>query len=1067
MVVLCLLFLLPKNLKAGICFLPDCEEKIKVEADNSGAEKCHADGYESEKNLSCGRYSVVEYCPENSSYIKCNDAEWCRINDYVLTECVSPEKLVDKCLNGLEMYKECQLDQEEACKLENPDYVSTCYAGWALDPDKLCSLSDNWGLCCNTCPGYEYSDATLPEDAIPVASCESCWGKRYIIADNGFNQCQGFWDCQDGCEIGSETCISGGITKCKTCKRCEANCSLVECPAGAVCDYEACTQRYCAVGCGTDLTYYCEAPITDCDILGYDKSIEDCEGSGIISCPSDNKKVICLPDDGTCCNRCADYDYDSAPEGYVISETCVCCGKQKHKVIPNPCSGFKKCPYGPATDSNSCLSGTETMYVQCKECPNACEGNTTCPKGAICQKDACSNTYCPTGCEVNYDNYCNNPITNCRDLGYETLSSACSSGGYIRCPFDDDWVLCMDDENRETCGAYTYLTIPAGYVEDGSCTYQGVTKYKIKADPCVGFEDCKSGPDSGAKSCLSGATTMYDKCKNCPNAFDYKSCPMGYICETDSCSNTFNPIGCATNYDNYCGVVTTKCGDLGYQPYDASCAGKDMLYCPYDSNWVLCTDKNTCEGYDYTSVPAGYVELGRCTYQGTTKYQIEPAKCEGYVELSACPSGAADGAKTCLSGTITKYSACKDCPDATEYTSCPQGYVCSQDACSKTYTPTGCANNYANYCYAPITNCRELGYEQYSSDCVDGAVAYCPYDRGWVICLNDGNRDSCGAYTHLSVPAGYIEDGSCTYQGVTKYKIKANPCDGFEDCKSGPDSGAKSCLSGATTMYDKCKNCPNAFDYKSCPTGYICETDSCSNTYNPIGCASGNQNYCGSTVTDCGKLGYQRYDSNCAGKDMIYCPYDSNWVLCTDRNTCEGYEHTSVPAGYVADGLCVYNGTNKYKIKPAECSGFVPLTSCQFGAADGAKTCLSGSTTKYSACKECPDATEYSACPQGYVCSKDSCSNTYIPTGCGNNYANFCTAPITSCPELGYESFANECIGAAVVYCPYDNNWVICTDKPNCEGYGYLETEIPEGYVSAGACTIDGVTLHKIKIKET
>ena len=320
------IFLAVPAARAAICFLPDCADKVTDVDSNVDAQKCRDEGYESYQNRVCHTYSIVEFCPYNSDYIKCNNKQWCILNDYIYTECEEPYELTDKCLNGEPMYKECTLNQELACKEEDPTYTDVCDAGWIIDPNDHCSFSEDFGHCCNTCPGFVSKEELEEQGKTAVASCDSCDGKKYIGAADGFNLCEGYWDCQDGCEIGSDTCVSFGVTKCKVCKRCEARCDLEECPAGSICEYEACTQRYCVTGCAIDMTYFCVKPETDCNQLGYVQIPEQCEGGGMIYCPYDNSHVYCLPDDGTCCKICEGFEAVEIPNGYEAAETCRCCG---------------------------------------------------------------------------------------------------------------------------------------------------------------------------------------------------------------------------------------------------------------------------------------------------------------------------------------------------------------------------------------------------------------------------------------------------------------------------------------------------------------------------------------------------------------------------------------------------------------------------------------------------------------------------------------------------------------------------------------------------------------------
>ena len=129
----------------------------------------------------------------------------------------------------------------------------------------------------------------------------------------------------------------------------------------------------------------------------------------------------------------------------------------------------------------------------------------------------------------------------------------CGTGQQLsddRCSYDNTYGTCCN-----TCAGYDNTTIPEGYVQDGeSCTgCDGQEHYKIKPNPCDGFMDCGSmGGEAGAKTCLSGTTTMYDNCKACPNLGEYTTCPSCTICQYEECSGLWYATGCATNCTDYC-----------------------------------------------------------------------------------------------------------------------------------------------------------------------------------------------------------------------------------------------------------------------------------------------------------------------------------------------------------------------------------------------------------------------------------------------------------------------------------------------------------------------------------
>ena len=604
-IIVCLITMsfFPVSAQAAICFLPDCGDKTNTPTTNDGAEKCRKEGYESFQNRVCHQYSIVEFCPYNSDYIKCDNKKWCTINDYTKTECEKPYELFNKCPNGEAMYKECKLNMEDACMAEDPTYTDTCPAGWVIDPNDHCSYSDDFGHCCNTCPGFISKEELGDQTA--VATCDSCDGKKYIAASDGFNMCEGYWDCQDGCAPDAKTCVSFGVTKCDKCKRCEAKCKNETCPENAICEYEACTWRYCdPTGCKVGYTNFCKVPdTTDCAELGYTTAAGACKNAmGVFSCPFDKNLVACIEDDGTCCARfCKDYIYTSSmiPAGYVSTATCSCCGQTRHKIGPNPCTGYVKeedCPYGVENKNDKCQKGTQILYRRCKECPNATDYEI-CPEGTICTQDSCSGTYIPTGCETKYTNYCGTVITNCDELGYSFISGDCRDDSEIMyCPYDENYAICIPKDNQDCCrvcaaGGYVYDKIPTGYTKTGECKCCSKTKYSARMNACRGYvtdRDCEFGVDTNSTKCQRGDTLTYAKCKQCGQACDYEVCPEGTVCTTDSCSGTLCPSSCQTHYTYFCKQPETSCGALGYNQIDADCSTKDILRCPYDQSKVYC-----------------------------------------------------------------------------------------------------------------------------------------------------------------------------------------------------------------------------------------------------------------------------------------------------------------------------------------------------------------------------------------------------------------------------------------------------------------------------------------------
>ena len=180
-------------------------------------------------------------------------------------------------------------------------------------------------------------------------------------------------------------------------------------------------------------------------------------------------------------------------------------------------------------------------------------------------------------------------------------------------------------------------------------------------------------------------------------------------------------------------------------------------------------------------------------------------------------------------------------------TSCPEGQEGSNYVtCELPYYGVGeaCDGKYASCEKDTERACQELN-PGYVDECGTGQQLSddrCSYDNTYGTCCN-----ACAGYDNTTIPDGYVQDGeSCTgCDGQEHYKIKPNPCDGFMDCGSmGGEAGAKTCLSGTTTMYDNCKACPNLGEYTSCPSCTICQYEECSGLWYTTGCATNCADYC-------------------------------------------------------------------------------------------------------------------------------------------------------------------------------------------------------------------------------
>ena len=211
---------------AAICFLPDCNDEKPIEFEDLSSMYCMTDGYVSVTELTCPEHNNVEYCPENSGYIKCNPQQWCLDNGYELTECYSPEYLTDQCPNGEFLYMFCTEDFFRACSELSGDYVLECAPGYEKSAGGECPYSDDYGKCCNKCEGFDYREQDVGQGYHLGESCEACGG--VIMYKRIANECSGYQSCPNGGRLGSTYCWHGDEKWYETC--CENLCTLDACP---------------------------------------------------------------------------------------------------------------------------------------------------------------------------------------------------------------------------------------------------------------------------------------------------------------------------------------------------------------------------------------------------------------------------------------------------------------------------------------------------------------------------------------------------------------------------------------------------------------------------------------------------------------------------------------------------------------------------------------------------------------------------------------------------------------------------------------------------------------------
>ena len=259
----------------------------------------------------------------------------------------------------------------------------------------------------------------------------------------------------------------------------------------------------------------------------------------------------------------------------------------------------------------------------------------------------------------------NTPLSQLAATCFVTDTSACSGNEFGGNNADDDGHGApggsggddYDLDNAERCRqeGYTQTSCPEGQKPSNTCPYD--SNY---------FEKCVSSCPSNYVTCDVPYYGVGGACDG-----KYASCEK----DTERACQELNP-----GYVDECGT--------GQQLSDDRCS--------YDNTYGTCC--NTCEGYDNTSIPEGYVQDGESCQgcDGQEHYKIKPNPCDGFMDCGSM--GGEAGASTCLSGTTTMYDNCKACPNLGEYTTCPSCTICQYEECSGLWYSTGCATNCTDYC---------------------------------------------------------------------------------------------------------------------------------------------------------------------------------------------------------------------------------------------------------------------------------------------------------------------------------------------------------------------------------
>ena len=256
---------------------------------------------------------------------------------------------------------------------------------------------------------------------------------------------------------------------------------------------------------------------------------------------------------------------------------------------------------------------------------------------------------------------------------------------------------------------------------------------------CSGEKFGNSEDISGGNGGTPDYGSPQDLCRDA--GFVNTPCPEGATpdsyCPYDA--SFHSKCACSADYNKTCDTAA------GQKGVGSSCGGKYKECC------------NICDGYTYTSVPAGYVSAGECSSCDGKKYKV---KCDpnAYVNGSVCGAQGGSGG-SCTDDSGTYYKKC-NCPNNYEWNAGQKKCVCATsfkyacngtgyaggegNSCDGKFGKCRCASGYtwdaaAGACVCSGTdwcalnqNCGALGYAQQSCE---GAAVKCPFDTSYSYCL--------------------------------------------------------------------------------------------------------------------------------------------------------------------------------------------------------------------------------------------------------------------------------------------------------------------------------------------
>ncbi len=185
-------------------------------------KKCLEEGYKITYANCSNQTAPADRCPHHDAYYRsCSQEQWCRNNNYTFLaeDCKRPLYPVKMCANKFPLYRICQENPVKACQNSGYKFKDECKL-----TDKRCPYSQDYGICCGSCPEFSHRIDNIPEGYVADGeTCKTC--DDVVMTNIKPAACEGFQACRFG-PLSPQTpsCRQGKKTLYSACKSAETLC---------------------------------------------------------------------------------------------------------------------------------------------------------------------------------------------------------------------------------------------------------------------------------------------------------------------------------------------------------------------------------------------------------------------------------------------------------------------------------------------------------------------------------------------------------------------------------------------------------------------------------------------------------------------------------------------------------------------------------------------------------------------------------------------------------------------------------------------------------------------------